>query len=187
MKTKNTLTLYQEKTRPAFAESFGQANPMAVPRILKVVVNAGIGKDLKDQKKVDEVVESLTVITGQHAVFTRAKKAIAGFKIREGQEVGVRVTLHGKRMWDFLDRLVHVALPRVRDFRGIPQTAVDESGNLNIGIREHLVFPEIVAEKVQHTFGFQVTVVSTARNKKEGEALFRSLSFPIQTEVTPLE
>jgi large subunit ribosomal protein L5 len=187
MKTKNTQTLYKEKTRPAFAESFGLTNLMAVPRVLKVVVNAGIGKNLKDQKKVDEVVESLTVITGQHAVFTQAKKAIAGFKIREGQEVGVRVTLHGKRLWDFLDRLVHVALPRVRDFRGIPQTAVDESGNLNIGIREHLVFPEIVAEKVQHTFGFQVTVVSTARNKKEGEALFRSLGFPIQTEVTPVD
>ena len=144
------------------------------------------GKKL-DQKKVDEVVGGLTTIAGQKAVFTRARQAIAGFKIREGQEVGVRVTLHGKRMWDFVDRLVHVALPRVRDFRGIPQSAIDESGNINIGIREHLVFPEIVAEKVQHTFGFQVTVVTTAKNKKEGEALFRSLGFPIQTEANTQE
>lgn len=184
MKTKNVYTTYQEKAIPNFRENFGLKNAMAVPRIMKTVVNVGIGKSLKDQKKVDEIVESLRVITGQKPVLARAKKAIAGFKIREGQEVGVRVTLHGKRMWDFLDRLVHIALPRVRDFRGIPKSAVDQSGNLNIGIHEHLVFPEIVPEKVQHTFSFQVNVVTTAKDRKEGEALFRALGFPIQTEVT---
>lgn len=180
MKTKNVYTIYQEKALASFTEHFGVKNALAVPRVMKAVVNVGIGRDLKDQKKVDEVVESLRVITGQKPVLAKARKAIAGFKIREGQEVGVRVTLHGKRMWEFLDRLVHVALPRVRDFRGIPKSAVDEGGNLNVGIREHLVFPEIVPEKVQHIFSFQVNVVTTAHNKQEGEVLFRTLGFPLQ-------
>jgi large subunit ribosomal protein L5 len=161
-------------------EALSISNPMAVPRIEKVVVNVGIGKIGKDTKKVEEIVEALTAITGQKPVFTKARKAIAGFKTREGMDVGIRVTLHGKRMWEFLDRLVHTALPRVRDFQGLPESSVDESGNASIGIREHSVFPEIVPERVQYLFPFQVTVTTTAHNRAKGLTLFRALGFPLR-------
>lgn len=177
--------LYKEKVVPALKKELGIDNPMAIPRIGKIVVNIGTGKILKDSKRVEDAIAALEVITGQKVVATRARKAIAGFKTREGLEVGARVTLHGARMWAFLDRLVNVALPRVRDFQGIPKNSIDQSGNCNIGIKEHLVFSEIVAEKVQHIFSFQVNIVTTAKNKKEGEALFRLLGLPLeQAEVT---
>jgi len=177
--------LYNEKVVPALKKELGIENPMAVPRVGKIVVNIGTGKILKDAKRVEDAIISLGVITGQKVVATRARKAIAGFKTREGLEVGARVTLHGKRMWDFLDRLVNVALPRVRDFQGIPRSAIDQSGNCNIGIKEHLVFPEIVAEKVQNIFSFQINIVTTAKNRQEGEVLFRLLGLPLeQVEVT---
>jgi len=177
--------LYNEKVVPALKKELGIENPMAVPRVGKIVVNIGTGKILKDAKRVEDAIISLGVITGQKVVATRARKAIAGFKTREGLEVGARVTLHGKRMWDFLDRLVNVALPRVRDFQGIPRSAIDQSGNCNIGIKEHLVFPEIVAEKVQNIFSFQINIVTTAKNRQEGGVLFRLLGLPLeQVEVT---
>lgn len=182
MKTPNVKKIYTEKAIPGMKKDLGIENPMALPRIAKVVINTGIGKVLKDTKRVEEVVSSLEAITGQKMVMTQAKKAIAGFKIREGLEVGVRTTLHGDRMWDFLDRLFHVALPRVRDFQGLQTSIIDQSGNCNIGIKEHMVFPEIVPEKVQHMFSFQINIVTTARNKKEGEALFRLLGLPLQAE-----
>lgn len=172
--------LYNEKVIPALKEELGIKNLMAVPRIGKIVVNIGTGKILKDAKRVEDAIASLGVITGQKVIATKARKAIAGFKTREGLEVGARVTLHGKRMWDFLDRLINVALPRVRDFQGIPRSAIDQSGNCNIGIKEHLVFPEIVAEKVQNIFSFQINIVTTAKNKQEGEALFRLLGLPLE-------
>lgn len=174
--------VYTETVVPALKKELGIKNVMAVPRIGKVVVNVGTGKILKDTKRVDDVVASLEAITGQKVLQTKARKAIAGFKTREGLEVGARVTLHGKRMWDFLDRLFNVALPRVRDFQGIPKSAIDQSGNCNIGIKEHVVFPEIVPEKVQNIFSFQVNIVTTAKNKKEGEALFRLLGLPLSQE-----
>jgi len=174
--------VYSEKVVSALKKELGISNAMAVPRVGKVVVNAGTGKILKDTKRVDDVIASLEAMTGQKAFPTRARKAIAGFKTREGLEVGVRVTLHGQRMWDFLDRLFNVALPRVRDFQGIPKSAIDQSGNCNIGIKEHVVFPEIVPERVQHIFSFQVNIVTTAKNRKEGEALFRHLGLPISQE-----
>lgn len=174
--------IYSEKVVVALKEELGISNAMAVPRIGKVVVNVGTGKILKDSKRVDDVVVSLEAITGQKVLQTKARKAIAGFKTREGLEVGARVTLHGKRMWDFLDRLFNVALPRVRDFQGIPKSAIDQSGNCNIGIKEHVVFPEIVPERVQNIFSFQVNIVTTAKNKKEGEALFRLLGLPLSQE-----
>lgn len=177
-----TKKTYSEKVVPALQKELGITNLMAVPRVGKIVVNIGTGKILKDSKRVDDVVASLQVITGQKVLQTRARKAIAGFKTREGLEIGARVTLHGQRMWDFLDRLVNVALPRVRDFQGIPRSAIDQSGNCNLGIKEHLVFPEIIPEKVQHIFSFQVNIVTTAKNKKEGEALFRLLGLPLQLE-----
>lgn len=155
-------------------------NVMALPRIAKVVVNVGVGRILKDSKRVDEVVATLETITGQKVVMTKAKKAIAGFKSREGLEIGARVTLHGDRMWSFLDRLLQVALPRVRDFQGIPMSSIDQNGNANIGIKEQIIFPEISPERVQHLFPFQVNIVTTAKNKEEGEVLFKQIGLPIR-------
>lgn len=184
MKTPSVKKIYTEKAVPAMKQELGIKNPMAVPRIAKVVVNIGIGKILKDQKRVDEVVASLQAITGQKVLLTKARKAIAGFKIREDLEIGARTTLHGKQMWDFLDRLFMIALPRVRDFQGVTQKSVDQSGNLNLGIKDHTIFSEIVPEKVQHIFSFQVNVVTTARNSKEGQVLFRHLGVPFQQSDT---
>ena len=159
---------------------FGYKNVMAVPRIKKVVVNVGIGKIVKENDKIEEIVNSITAITGQKAVKTKAKKAIAGFKIREGMEVGVRATLRGKRMWQFIDRLVSATLPRTRDFQGINRSAVDSRGNLNIGIKEHLIFPEISPERVKHIFGLQVTISTDANTQAEGLELFKLLGFPLK-------
>lgn len=182
MKMPLTKKIYSEKVVPALKKELGIKNLMAVPRVGKIVVNVGTGKILKDSKRVEDVVASLQAITGQKVLQTKARKAIAGFKTREGLEIGARVTLHGKHMWDFFDRLVNVALPRVRDFQGIPRSAIDQNGNCNLGIKEHLVFPEIIPEKVQHIFSFQVNIVTTAKNKKEGEALFRLLGLPLQQD-----
>lgn len=184
MKHQSLKAMYQEKAVPALGQALGRKNPNALPRITKVTVNTGVGKFQKEPKRIDEVVESLEAITGQKVVLTKAKKAVAGFKIRDGQTVGARVTLRGDRMWSFLDRLVKVALPRVRDFQGLEASVIDRDGNLNIGLREHMVFPEIVPEKVQTIFGFQVVVTTTARTKAEGEALFKALGFPVRGLIT---
>lgn len=167
---------------PGLEKTLGVKNALALPRIAKVTVNVGVGKFLKEQSRVDEVVESLTAITGAKPVLTKARKAIAGFKIREGLEVGTKVTLRGRRMWQFLDRLFYATLPRVRDFQGIPRSAIDGAGNANIGLREHVIFPEIIPEKVQTIFGLQITITTTAKDKKEGEALFGALGFPFRAE-----
>ncbi len=180
MNTQAIKTIYEKKAVSGLQKELGIKNVMAVPRISKVVVNVGVGKFLKDQKHVEEVVNSLEAITGQKVVMTRARKAIAGFKTREDLEIGARTTLHGTRMWAFLDRLFHIALPRVRDFQGISLSAVDHSGNCNIGIKDHTIFPEIIPEKVQHIFSFQVNVVTTAKNREEGAALFRLLGMPFE-------
>ena len=175
----STKEAYTTKAIPAMREALGVKNPMALPRVEKVVVNTGIGKILKDSKHVEEIVSSLQMITGQKVVMTKARKAIAGFKIREGLEVGVSVTLHGKRMWDFLDRLLGASLPRARDFQGLNPGVIDQYGNANIGVKDHTIFPEIVPEKVQHVFGFQVSIVTTAGNREAGAVLFRALGLPI--------
>lgn len=172
---------YEAKALPALSKLLGTENPNALPKIDRVVVNVGVGKFLKESNRIDEIRTSLEMITGQKVVSTKARKAIAGFKIREDLEVGMRTTLRGKRMWDFLDRLIHVALPRVRDFQGITIRSVDTYGNCNIGIKEHLVFPEIVPEKVQTIFSFQITIVTTAKDAASGETLFRSIRLPLQT------
>lgn len=182
MKHVSIKTIYSEKAVPALTEKFGYPSVLAVPKIQKVVVNIGMGKFLKEPKRVEEIIASLETITGQKTVLTKAKKAIAGFKIREGLEVGIKVTLRGQRMWDFLDRLVKTALPRVRDFQGLDARMIDSYGNLNIGIKEHMVFPEIVPEKVQTTFGFQAIVTTTAKNREEGKELFRLLGFPVRND-----
>jgi large subunit ribosomal protein L5 len=180
------ITPAKEKyTKVAAAEmqkKFGYKSVMAVPRIKKVVVNVGIGKIVKENDKIEEIVSSLTAITGQKPVKTKAKKAISGFKIREGMEVGVMVTLRGARMWQFIDRVVAATLPRTRDFQGINRKAVDAGGNLNIGLREHMIFPEISPEKVRHIFGMQITVSTDAKTQAEGLELFKILGFPLKSE-----
>jgi large subunit ribosomal protein L5 len=181
MKQKEPITKskYRE-ILPELKEVLGGGNAHALPRITKVTVNVGIGRFLKEQAKVDEIVETLSLITGQKPVMTKARKAIAGFKIREGLEVGVKVTLRGRRMWQFLDRLLNATLPRIRDFQGLPKTAVGRDGNCSIGIREQLIFPEVVPEKVGTSFGLQVVVTTTAGDEKRGLELFRLLGFPIR-------
>lgn len=183
MKEKILITKkrYQDSI-PKLQAELGEKNLLALPRVMKVIVNVGIGRLLKESSRVEEVVATLAQVTGQKPVMTKARKAIAGFKIREDMEVGVKVTLRGKRMWQFLDRLFNATIPRVRDFQGIPLSAVDHGGNCNIGLKEHLIFPEIVQEKVQTIFGLQITIVSTAKDKKSGEALFKHLGIPFKGE-----
>lgn len=180
------ITPAKEKyTKVAVVEmqkKFNYKSSMAVPRIKKIVVNVGIGKLTKDNDKVEEIVNALTAITGQKPVKTKAKKAISGFKIREGMEIGVMVTLRGARMWQFIDRVVNATLPRTRDFQGINRRAVDSRGNLNIGIKEHMIFPEISPEKVRHLFGMQITVSTNATSQAEGLELFKLLGFPLKSE-----
>jgi large subunit ribosomal protein L5 len=180
IKTSMTIKeLYNKEAVAEMKKKFGFKNNMQVPRIEKVVVNVGIGKFIKDANLVKDVTATVTMITGQKPLTTKARKSIAGFKIREGLEVGSKVTLRGRRMWDFLDRLVGGAIPRIRDFQGIKESAVDGSGNLNIGIKEHVIFPEILPENVKNMIGLQVTVVTNAKNREKGLELFRLLKFPI--------
>lgn len=172
---------YQKEVVPAMKEKFGYRNDLAVPKIEKVVVNTGIGKALKDSKIREEIERDLSLITGQKPKHTPAKKAVSGFKIRKGMIVGLKVTLRRERMYDFLDRLIHIALPRSRDFRGIPERCVDEYGNLNIGIKEQIIFPEISAESTRNIFGLEISVVTTCKTHKEGVELFKLLGFPLRT------
>lgn len=178
---------YQKEVIPAMQEKFGYKNKMAVPKIEKVIVNTGFGrlvsgKTSDEQKKiVDFILNDLSLICGQKPILTQAKKSISGFKIRQGMPVGAQVTLRGKRMSDFLERLIHIALPRSRDFRGIEPRAIDQEGNLTTGIREHIAFPEILPEKAKDIFGLEVTVVTNAKSREEGIELLRLLGFPIKT------
>lgn len=178
------MTSIQEKFNkqaiPEMKKEFNLRNDFEVPKIEKVVINIGVGKFLKDSAQVEDIAESAGTISGQKMVRTKSKKSIAGFKIREGLEVGMKATLRGKRMWDFIDKLVGAALPRVRDFRGIKESAVDGSGNLNIGIKEHLIFPEILPEKVKNVFGMEINIVTNAKNRVKGLKLFKLLGFPIE-------
>lgn len=177
---------YQKEVIPAMMERFGYRNKMAVPKIEKVVINIGFGKLIagktsEEQKKIqDTIIEGLSLISGQKPVFKKAKKSISTFKIREGQVIGIAVVLRKKKMSDFLERLIHVALPRLRDFQGIEISSFDKKGNLTIGIREHIVFPEILPEKAKNIFGLEITVVTTAKSKEEGIGLLRLLGFPIK-------
>jgi len=177
---------YENKALPKLQEKFGYKNKMAVPKITKVVVNIGFGKALgpktrDEQKKyADYVVNNLAQITGQKPVLTKAKKSISTFKLREGNEIGAKVTLRGKRMYDFLDKLINIVLPRSRDFRGISLSTVDQGGKMNLGIREHIVFPEISPEKSIIILGLQINIVTNAKTKEEGLELFRCLDFPLK-------
>ncbi|QQG45034.1 MAG: 50S ribosomal protein L5 [Candidatus Sungiibacteriota bacterium] len=171
---------YKKEVVPAMRTKFGYKNIMAVPKITKVVVNVGVGK-LHDSKEREEVQRYLALITGQKSSSRPAKKAIAAFKTRKGLVIGYRVTLRDKRMYDFLSRLVNVALPRTRDFQGIDPGSFDPAGNLTIGVKEHMVFPEIIGEDYRFLFGLEVTVVTTAKKKEEGIELLKLIGFPIRS------
>ncbi|WP_160122541.1 50S ribosomal protein L5 [Rhodovarius lipocyclicus] len=170
---------YREEVRAKLQAEFGFKNPMEVPKLTKIVINMGVGEAAGDQKKLDAAVGDLALISGQKPVRTRAKKAIAGFKIREGQAIGTKVTLRSARMFEFLDRLVTIALPRVRDFRGIPgNRGFDGRGNYTFGMKEQIVFPEIAYDKVDQVRGMDITFVTTAKTDKEAKALLTHFQLP---------
>jgi large subunit ribosomal protein L5 len=173
---------YQEEIVPALKKSLGVDNTMQVPRISKVVVNIGVGEALDNAKALDAAVSDMTLVTGQKPVITKARKSIANFKLREGRQIGVKVTLRGDRMWAFLDRLVNIALPRVRDFRGVSADAFDGRGNYTLGLREQLVFPEIEYDKIDKLRGLEISIVTTAQNDEEGRQLLALLGMPFKKE-----
>jgi large subunit ribosomal protein L5 len=171
---------YDEEIAPALKERFGIENPMRIPRLEKIVVNMGVGEASQNSRALDGAMEDLAKITGQKAQMRRARKSIAGFKIREGMPVGARVTLRGERMWEFLDRLVSVALPRVRDFRGINPNAFDGHGNYTLGLREQLIFPEISYDAIDASRGLDVALVTTTESDEEARELLRLLGMPFR-------
>ena len=176
------LTKYRKEVMPAMQAKFGYKNVMAVPKIEKVVVNVGYGRKsvAKDTKSLEKIEQDLAKLTGQKASVRRAKQSISGFKLRQGLEVGSMVTLRGRRMYDFIDRLISIALPRSRDFHGLDPGAFDQHGNLNIGIKEQTIFPEVIYESLKDIFSLQITVTTTAKTKEEGLALLKFLGFPIK-------
>lgn len=181
---------YKKKVIPAMQAKFGCKNVYAVPRVVKVVVNSGVGKTInarkggvsaqKEEDLIKDLIDELSLITGQKPEVIRSKKSISGFKLRKGMISGVRATLRGRRMYDFLSRLINIALPRSRDFRGIEEKSVDKSGNLTIGIREQIIFPEIPHDKVRQMWGMEITAVTNTKTRKEGLELFRQLGVPFR-------
>ena len=168
---------YQTTVRPALQEEFGYANPMEIPGMEKIVINFGVGEAVADSKKIDAAVRELTAIAGQKPIVINAKRSVATFKLREGMPIGVKVTLRGVRMYEFLDRLVNIALPRVRDFRGLSPKSFDGRGNYALGLKEQIVFPEIDYDTVDEMRGMDVIVVTTAKTNEEGRALLKGLDF----------
>jgi large subunit ribosomal protein L5 len=170
--------LYEITVRPALMQEFGYKNAMQVPHLEKIIVNMGVGEAVQDSKKADAAASDLTAITGQHPVITKAKRSIATFKLRKDMPIGCKVTLRGQRMFEFLDRLITVALPRVRDFRGIPDKSFDGRGNFALGLKEQIVFPEIDYDRVDAVRGMNVVVVTTAKTDAEAKALLKGLDMP---------
>ncbi|NEK47093.1 50S ribosomal protein L5 [Rhizobium leguminosarum] len=175
-------TKYRDEIRGALQEQFQYGNVMQVPGLVKVVVNMGVGEAAKDSKIIDGAVADLTAITGQKPMITKARKSIAQFKLREGMPIGTHATLRGDRMWEFLDRLVTLALPRIRDFRGLSDRQFDGNGNYTFGLSEQTVFHEIDQDKIDRVRGMDITVVTTAKNDDEGRALLKALGFPFKTD-----
>jgi large subunit ribosomal protein L5 len=169
---------YQTEVRKKLQEQFGIKNPMAVPKVEKVVLNMGMGEAISNAKVLDSAVDELGQITGQKPIITKAKKSIASFKLREGQSIGAMVTLRGEKMYEFLDRLISTALPRVRDFRGVPSKSFDGRGNYTLGIRDHLIFPEIDITKVDKSKGMNITIVTNAKDDEQARFLLRELGLP---------
>lgn len=180
MTTPVLLARYQDDAVPQLIDEFNYQNTMQVPRITKVVINIGLGEALDNTRALDAALEDLRIITGQQPVVTRARKSIANFKLREGRAIGVKVTLRGERMWALLDRLINIALPRVRDFRGVSPDTFDGRGNYTIGLREQLIFPEIQYDKIDKVRGMEITVVTTAETDEEGRRLLKLLGMPFR-------
>ncbi|WP_457574919.1 50S ribosomal protein L5 [Desulfolithobacter sp.] len=172
--------LYERECRPQLQKEFDYKNVMEIPRVEKVVLNMGLGEAVKNPKIIEKAAQELTVIAGQKAVVTRAKKSIAGFKLREGMPIGARVTLRKEKMYDFLSKLINVALPRVRDFRGVSPKGFDGRGNYSLGIKEHIIFPEIDYDKIDKIRGLNITIVTTAESDDEGRALLKNLGMPFK-------
>lgn len=179
--TKNRLQeRYKKEIIPVLMKEFGITNVNAVPKLSKITLNVGVGRAGGDKKVIDAVVSTITRISGQKPIQTKAKKSISNFKLRQGTVVGVTVTLRGQRMYDFLDKMINITLPRVRDFQGIKTTAVDPEGNINIGFKEHMVFPEIKSDEIEHVHGLEVAITTTAGDKKRGFRLFELLGIPFK-------
>ena len=176
---------YRQEILPALQSQLGLGNPMRVPSVEKIVLNMGVGDAVRESKMLDAAVADLAQITGQKPVITRARKSIAGFKLREGMAIGTKVTLRGAKMWEFLDRLLSTALPRIRDFRGLDPDGFDGRGNYTIGVTEQLIFPEIEYDKVAKVRGMDITIVTTARDDDEARALLTALGFPFQRQAEP--
>lgn len=173
---------YRSELVPALKEQLGKTNDLAVPRLQKIVISMGLGSGTRDNKLIDQAAEALTVLSGQKAQRTKARKSVAAFRLREGMEVGVRVTLRGRRMYEFLDRLITLALPRVRDFRGLNPNGFDGNGNYSFGLTEQFVFPEIDPDRITSMQGMNLTFVTTATTNDEGRALMRALGLPLRKE-----
>ena len=180
MSTPVLLTRYQDEVAPQLIDEFDYQNKMQVPKISKVVINIGLGEALDNTRALDAALEDLRIITGQQPVVTRARKSIANFKLREGRAIGLKVTLRGERMWALLDRFINIALPRVRDFRGVSPDTFDGRGNYTVGLREQLIFPEIQYDKIDKVRGMEITVVTTAETDEEGRRLLKLLGMPFQ-------
>jgi large subunit ribosomal protein L5 len=176
------LETYRKDIVPKLATELGRTNPHDLPQLKKIVVSMGLGKSIGERKRLDEAVDHLAQITGQKALVTKAKKAVSAFRLREGMEIGCRVTLRGQRMYEFLDRLIALALPRVRDFRGLNPKGFDGRGNYNMGLNEQLVFPEINPDKASFTQGMNITMVTSARSDDEGRLLLRELGLPFRKD-----
>ena len=172
--------IYREKVVPELMKSLGVTNPMQVPKITKISVNMGVGEAVADKKAMDGALSDLTALTGQKPVVTKSRKAIAAFKLRQGVPVGARVTLRGARMYEFLDRLINVAMPRIRDFRGVSARSFDGRGNYSFGVKEQIIFPEIAYDQVDAIRGMDITITTTARDDREGRALLESFNFPFR-------
>jgi large subunit ribosomal protein L5 len=169
---------YRDEVVPVLIKEFGYQNPMEVPRLSKIVVNIGLGEALQNAKALDAAVGDLATITGQRPIITRARRSIAQFRLRTGNAIGAKVTLRGQRMWDFLERLTRLALPRIRDFRGVPSRSFDGRGNFSLGLTEQLVFPEIDYDKIDRLRGFEVSIVTTAKTDEESKRLLQLLGMP---------
>lgn len=173
---------YKKEILPALIKKFGYKNALTAPRLSKVVINVGVGRHSKEQAYIEDAEKSLARIAGQKPVLTKAKKSISSFKIRQGMVVGLKATLRGQRMFDFIDKLVNVSFPRIRDFRGISEKQVDRTGNLTVGFREHTAFPEIRADEIDNVYGLEISVSTTAKNRQEGLEFFKLIGFPFKEE-----
>ena len=182
--TPRLVERYEQEIVPALAENLGRTNRLSLPRLKKIVVNMGVGSAIGEKKHMEEAVDAMKLLSGQKPIVTIARKSIAGFRLREGMPIGCKVTLRGQRMYEFLDRLISLALPRVRDFRGLSPKAFDGHGNYSIGLTEQLVFPELNPDKYTHTQGMNVTLVTSTESDDEARELLRRLGMPLQTDST---